>query len=452
MEPPPLAPAAPEGRAVLARLDRLPAWPLPWTHLALLGIASLSTFYNLSAGPLAPALGARFGMGRTESLMVAVVAGLCGYLVGSIAGGVLAERRGRVPLLGWALAIAALGSLATALSSGPLPLAGSRFVAAAGLGAAVNMISVYVTEVSPAARRGRAGGITFVIGILGQSLAVVLALVLEARVPAGGRWLFAAGCLIAVPAFLVRRLPESPRWLVQRERLEPAAQVLERMEQVARARGLDLPEPDPSLTDEEAGAGIRFDALRHAPHEQRLYLLLAMWGVWYLGAYGLLGAGPALLGAAAPGAPARIAFAVAAAAGFPIGAAVMAVIGDRVERKLPTLSATAVWLVGLAVAAPLRAPLLVALGLFVACIGFGLYLPLAFTYTAENLPTRARAVGFGLAEGGGHLGGVVGALALPAVVAATSRQFGLVAIGVLGLAAGILALAGPKTRGRSLAT
>ena len=64
--------------------------------------------------------------------------------------------------------------------------------------------------------------------------------------------------------------------------------------------------------------------------------------------------------------------------------------------------------------------------------------------------TRARSSGFAISDGAGHLGGAVGALALPAVIAATSFQFGFVGIGVTGLAAGVLALAGPNVTGRRL--
>ena len=57
---------------------------------------------------------------------------------------------------------------------------------------------------------------------------------------------------------------------------------------------------------------------------------------------------------------------------------------------------------------------------------------------------RARQ-GFALSDGLGHIGGAVGALALPAMVAAFSFQIGFAAIGVTGLLAGVLALAGPAT-------
>ncbi len=61
-----------------------------------------------------------------------------------------------------------------------------------------------------------------------------------------------------------------------------------------------------------------------------------------------------------------------------------------------------------------------------------------------------RARDFALADGGGHLGGAVGALLLPTLISDTTFFLGFAAIGITGLLAGLIALGGPKTSGRSL--
>jgi len=86
----------------------------------------------------------------------------------------------------------------------------------------------------------------------------------------------------------------------------------------------------------------------------------------------------------------------------------------------------------------------------VASLALGLYLQVAYTYTAELFPTRARSSGFSLSDGIGHCGGAVGALLLPTVVGATSFFVGFLGIGVTGLVAGLIALIGPRTSGRRL--
>jgi MFS family permease len=89
-------------------------------------------------------------------------------------------------------------------------------------------------------------------------------------------------------------------------------------------------------------------------------------------------------------------------------------------------------------------------GSFLASLALGSFLQVAYTFTAENFPTRLRSRGFALADGGGHLGGAVGALLLPNLISATTFFAGFAIIGVTGLLAGLIALGGPKTSGRSL--
>ena len=81
-------------------------------------------------------------------------------------------------------------------------------------------------------------------------------------------------------------------------------------------------------------------------------------------------------------------------------------------------------------------------GSFMASLALGMYLQVAYTYTAENYPTRARSSGFALTDGIGHVGGAFGALFLPFLVATYSFSVGFVFIAVTGLIAGILVIVG----------
>lgn len=440
-----------EGRVLLARLDRLPVWPLPWTHLVIIGIGYFFTFYDISDVGLAmPAVARAFQLTGSESLFVAVAVGLIGYIVGSVVIGGLADRVGRFSILLTTMAITAVGSFGDAASTNLGLLAGFRFITGIGLGADLNLVSTYLSELAPAARRGRITVLTFLVGILGQSVTPFVALALVPAFGSGWRWLFAIGGVIAVIALLVRlRLPESPRWLVQHGRVEGAREVIDRMEAAVRARGVQLPEPDPSAA-EDPGTAFSFGYLREPPYRHRLWLLISMWFLWYVGNYAFLGDASSLLAAHGYSVAASISFVAIGAAGYPLGAMAMVVVADRFERNRLLFAATVVWLVGMMLVGTLAAVVLVAAGFFLGSLALGLYLQIAYTYTAENFPTRARSSGFAVSDGAGHLGGAVGALALPAVVGVTSFQFGFTGIGVTGLAAGLLALAGPRVTGRRL--
>ncbi len=440
-----------EGRLVLARLDRIPVWPLPWTHLVIIGIGYVFNFYNLSdVGWATPAVAARLALTGPEGLLVAVAVGLAGYVVGSVVVGGLADRVGRLPILLAAMAIIAAGCFGDAASKSLFMLAGFRFIIGVGVGADLNLISTYVSELSPAARRGRVSMLTFLAGILGQSVLPLVALALTRTSSGDWRWLFVVGGVLALIALLVRlMLPESPRWLVQHGQVERARGLIERMEASVRARAVQLPEPDASAAEDE-GTAFSFGYLLQAPYLHRLYILLGMWFLWYLGNYGFVTNASSLLVDRGYGVTGSIAFVVIAAAAYPLGAAVMAVLAERAERNRLILGATGIWLLGMVLIGTLADGVVVAAGFFLASLALGLYLQIAYTYTAENFPTRARSSGFAIADGAGHLGGVVGALTLPVVVAATSLQFGFIGIGVTGLAAGLLALAGPRATGRRL--
>lgn len=440
-----------EGRILLARLDRLPVWPLPWSYLVIIGIGYFFTFYDISDVGLAmPAVAKQFKLTGSESLFVAVAVGLVGYVAGSIVIGGLSDRVGRFWILLATMAITAIGSFGDAAATNLVMLAAFRFVTGVGLGADLNLVSTYLSELSPAARRGRVTVLTFLVGILGQSVTPFVALALVPTFAGGWRWLFVIGGLIAVVALLVRlELPESPRWLVQHGQVDHARDLVERMEESVRARGVQLPEPDPSAAEDE-GTGFSFGYLNQQPYLNRLYILVAMWFLWYLGNYAFLGDASSLLADRGYGVARSIAFVAIGAVGYPLGAIVMVVLADRLERNRLLLAATVVWLVGMVLIGTLAGAVVVGAGFFLGSLALGLYLQIAYTYTAENFPTRARSSGFAISDGVGHLGGAVGALALPAVVAATSFQFGFVGIGVTGLAAGILALAGPRVTGRRL--
>src|SRR5699024_11548905 len=84
-----------------------------------------------------------------------------------------------------------------------------------GVGADLNLVSTYVGELAPPARRGRITLYTFLVGILGQAVTPFVALALVPNFVIGWRILFFIGGAIAVAGLVLRtRLPESPRWQV----------------------------------------------------------------------------------------------------------------------------------------------------------------------------------------------------------------------------------------------
>jgi putative MFS transporter len=241
------------------------------------------------------------------------------------------------------------------------------------------------------------------------------------------------------------KLPESPRWLVLHGKENEADTVVKDMERKAQSKlgGRPLPEPRfESVSSEMGKFPTRY--LFRRPYSSRLALLVVMWFFWYIGNYGFLGDAPTLLSGHGITIAKSILFLAVGAAGYPIGAAIMIAVADKVERKFLIVSDTIVWLIGMILFGFVSSEISLIAGSFLASLALGMYLQVAYTFTAESYPTRARSSGFALSDGLGHIGGAVGALGLPLLVLAYNFQIGFLIIGITGLIAGLISLAGPS--------
>ncbi len=448
MSPAPEAPAPRSVASILARQDRIRSWALPWHHLAIIGTGYFFTFYDITdIGFAIPQIQTQFGLSGHESTFLALSIGLIGYAVGSVLIGALADRLGRFRMLIATIVLTAVGSFGDAAAGGLTVLIIFRFITGMGVGADLNLVSTYIGELAPARLRGRISVTTFLVGIIGQAVTPFVALALIPDLHNGWRWLFIIGGVIAVIALAARfELPESPRWLALHGRIEEADELVSEMERRAERRGETLTEPEPA--DVDTREGFSYGELLRAPYLRRVVVFLAMWFFWYIGNYGFLGDAADLF--KTQGLQASTLYLAIGAIGYPVGAGAMILGIDRYERKWLLLGSTVIWLAGMLLIATAASEAVVIIGAFLASTALGMFLQAGYTYTAESFPTRARTSGFALCDGIGHGGGALGGLVLPSVVASVSFFFGFAAIGVTGLIAGLIALAGPAATGRSL--
>lgn len=107
-----------------------------------------------------------------------------------------------------------------------------RFVVGIGANAFVPVTGVYVSELAPPALRGFFGGLNGVFILLGYSLASYMGLAFfhstipaaQWRAPLGLAMLFPVLMLLLLPIF-----PESPRWLLLKNRAEEAERVVQKL-------------------------------------------------------------------------------------------------------------------------------------------------------------------------------------------------------------------------------
>lgn len=167
----------------------------------------------------------------------AVACALLGSAVGAWFAGPVADRTGRVPVMLVAAGLFAVSSLGAGLAFGVWDLIVWRFLAGVGVGVASVIAPAYIAEISPAHIRGRLGSLQQLAIVTGIFVALLSDAVL-AQASGGAaeplwfgyeawRWMFLVGVVPAVIyGLLALWIPESPRYLVARGRIDRAREVL----------------------------------------------------------------------------------------------------------------------------------------------------------------------------------------------------------------------------------
>lgn len=146
---------------------------------------------------------------------------LLGALVAAMFTGGLADRFGRKMVLGGAGLLFAVGFIVSALATGfPLLVLG-RLVMGFGVGIASALVPTYLGEISPPQIRGR----MLTLNQLLQTVGMLVAYLVNLAFSGSGDWraMFWVGAIPAVLLVLiVKRLPETPTWLIAQGRIDEA--------------------------------------------------------------------------------------------------------------------------------------------------------------------------------------------------------------------------------------
>ena len=146
---------------------------------------------------------------------VVMSSALWGTVVGALSGNYPCDRLGRrraLILLGVLYLVSALGS---ALATDPYTFAVMRFVGGFGVGMSSIVVPAYISEIAPRERRGRLVALYQFQIVFGILVAFLSNFLLASYAGLGWRWMLGAEALPALAfLMLVRRLPESPRWLL----------------------------------------------------------------------------------------------------------------------------------------------------------------------------------------------------------------------------------------------
>ncbi len=143
---------------------------------------------------------------------------LIGTVIGSMTGGIPAERLGRKRTLFWIAILYLLASLGTALAPTWSVFLVFRFLGGLGVGASSVAAPMYITEISPAKSRGKLVGLFQFNVVLGILVAYLSNFLLADAGAEPWRWMLGVQALPSL-IFLIAviNIPESPRWLLHQK-------------------------------------------------------------------------------------------------------------------------------------------------------------------------------------------------------------------------------------------
>ena len=438
---------------IAARIERLPL--SPW-HLKLRLIMGVALFFDaFDALAIAYVLPVLIPMWKLAPGQIGLLisAGFAGMLVGAIFFGWLAERIGRIGGAIWTIGIFSVFSIVCAFSWSYESMLVFRFIQGLGLGGEVPIAAAYIGEIAKAGRRGRFFLLYQVIFAVGLAAVAVAATWVVPHL--GWQWMFYIGAVPAVIALILRSmLPESPRWLASRGRLEEADRTMQRIEEeVARGSGQALP-PLPTNIPPVSRERARWAELFTATYARRTFAVWVMWFCAYLVTYGIAGWLPTVY---------RTVFKlpIQQSLQYTMVTPVVGVIGALACAYFIDVTGRKWWLAvsfllgsiplfvlawGGASSAYNVMMLSTASWFFITTISLALYL-----YSSEIYPTRVRALGTGTGTAWVRLASIIGPFVVGMILPTGGLGGVFLMFAIAALVGGIVtALFAIETRGRTL--
>lgn len=406
---PPSDPAAALRAArLLFRIENVPF--SRWHTKARVIMGSATFFDAFDALSLAFVLPVLVGLWQLSPAQVGllIASGYAGQVIGALLFGWLAERHGRVPSITATVGLMSVMSIACAFAGSFHALFALRFVQGIGVGGEVPIAAAYINELSQAKGRGRFFILYELIFPLGLMAAAQIGAFVVPRY--GWEAMFLIG---GIPGLLIlaymARLPESPRWLTAKGRLDDAERVILGIEASTPRRSLD-PQREQAEIDLRVAALAQGQVQRSAKsswkelfsplYRPRTLVVWVLWASSYFVANGINNWLPTLYKTVYH-LPLQESLRMASVTNVLSACAVLvcALLVDRVGRRrwatacflivgvllgtLAALGASSVWSVAVLASS--------------AYAVMGTTTVLLYLYTPEIYPTRMRAIGTGLA-------------------------------------------------------
>lgn len=367
---------------------------------------------------------------------------LAGLFIGTTLFGYISDRIGRRKM--FLLDIVAIGviSVATMFVSTPLQLLILRALIGIVIGADYPIATSMITEFSSTRQRAFAVGFIAAMWYVGATCANLVGYCLY-DVAGGWRWMLGSAFIPCVIILLGRfDLPESPRWLLRKGRVEECQQMMMKLF------------GGPVVFDEEPLQPMRFRQLFQRRHFSIILFVATIWTCQAIPMFAIYTFGPQIVGLLgwSEGRSAALGN-VAISLFFMLGCFPAMYWLNRIGRRPLLIGSFAIMTLALAVLG-----LVSSLGMWLVVLAFMVYAffsggpgILQWLYPNELFPTDIRASAVGVIMSLSRIGTIISTWALPVFI----TRYGISTVMLIGAAISLIGLLvsvfmAPETRGLTL--
>ncbi len=438
--------------SIASRVERLPVCGFHRRFVSLVSVGGWFEFFDLFMMAYLGAALQDIHFLTLQQFSHLIASGFLGMFIGTIAMGLGSDYIGRRSAFIIMLLVYSACSLAGAFSPDARTLILMRFLAGIGIGGELVVVDTYVSEMVPSRVRGRYVAISQLIvfsAVPGVALVSRLLVSTHWLLP-GWRWVMLIGGSGAFfTRYIMRRIPESPRWLESRGRQKEAEHIMEAIEgEVERDTGKPLPAPQ--MLEVELTHRMPFGELWQPPYRSRTIMLIVFQLLQTVGFYGFANWAPTFLLKQGKNLGQSLSYGLMIALVSPIGPLLGVSTTERLERKrmLVVLSLLMAG-TGLVFAFARSAISIVVIGAIMTIFSYW-FSSVFHAYQAELFPTRARATGVGFTYGWSRLSAVFSTLIIGALlVHGVLAVFIFIASAMVGVAI-VVGVWGPRTNAAAL--
>jgi putative MFS transporter len=398
---------------LLTRLDRVPVNRYILFLVGLLGIIWILEAFDI--GIIAPVLFILKSEWQLSPSSTGLIgsAGTLGIVLGLLPAGRLADRFGRKTTLIGGIVVFSVFTFIAAFSKDVTQLAICRFIAGLGQGAVFPVPYLLLSEFVNKQWRGTAVGLANSLLGFSYGLNTLAGALIVGHLPGAQAWmalLFLGGAPLLIVPFIIKFLPESPRFLLKVGKTDTVRTFVENLEDLSHVPHDDKLIDPASLKILEATAQRRVSIvdLFRPPYAMRCVVAYLALLSPFICFYVITIYGPTIIQRMGAGKETALYYTSGLLFLTVISTAIAGMLGDRISRRwgiVIIMTITAIGLVALGASLPRAA--IIAAAIVVWSFDYAGF-PLAKLYMAEQFPTRLRATGSMLGESiTRFIGGVV---------------------------------------------